>query len=73
MTQMGDRLKMARQARGLTMREMAQRLGLQHPWVAAVESGRHESIHSKRLLQWCRELEVSADWVLGTWDGWGPR
>jgi DNA-binding Xre family transcriptional regulator len=72
MTVMGERLKKARVARGITIREMAERLGIQHPWVSAVENGRMESIHSQRLRQWCRELGVSADWVLDLWADWEP-
>ena len=73
MTLMGDRLRIARKARGMSVREMARRLGVQHPWISAVEAGKSESIHSQRLLQWCRELGVSVDWVLGTWENWTPE
>jgi len=73
MNLMGERLKKARRVRGITLREMAERLGVQHPWVAKVENGRMVSIHSQALRQWCRELGVSCDWVLGTWEDWEPK
>jgi len=72
MTTMGSRLRQARKARGLTVREMAKRLGVQHPYVTTVESGRQKSIHTAKLVTWCRLLAVSTDWVLGVWDDWEP-
>jgi len=72
MDTMGDRLRLSREARGLTTRELAARLGVQQPWVSKVENNHMKSIHTDRLRQWCRVLGVSADWVLDLWRDWTP-
>ena len=58
---LGARLREARRQAGLTQRELAERLGVSQPMVAAVERGRTRvgPSYTKRLLKACR---LPADW-----------
>ncbi len=58
---MGERLRWAREAREIGVRELARRLGVGASWVTRVESGQQRSIRSETLVAWCRELGVSMD------------
>ena len=72
MSTMGERLRAAREARGLTIRALADQIGVQHPYIAKIEAGRHPVINTKNLIKLCRELGVSADWLACVWDDWKP-
>ena len=55
---MAERLKVVRQARGLTQQQMADLLGISRPTVAQLEGGRHQP--STEVLETIvSELEVS--------------
>jgi ribosome-binding protein aMBF1 (putative translation factor) len=58
---LGARLREARRQAGLSQRELAERLGISQPMVAAVERGRARvgSDYTKRLLRACR---LPPDW-----------
>ncbi|SHJ40489.1 Phage repressor protein C, contains Cro/C1-type HTH and peptisase s24 domains [Hymenobacter daecheongensis DSM 21074] len=65
---MAERLKVVRQARGLTQQQMADLLGISRPTVAQLEGGRHQP--STEVLETIvSELEVSRNWL---WFGGGP-
>ncbi len=61
--QMGERLRAARQARGLTLRELAQRLGVSPSMVSQIETGR-ASPSVSTLYAIANELDVSLDELL---------
>ena len=60
-----DRMKIAREDAGFTQKEMAQRLGMHPRTYAAYERGERDIV-TKDLLKFCVDLDVSADWLLGT-------
>jgi transcriptional regulator with XRE-family HTH domain len=61
--QMGERLRAARQARGLTLRELAQRLGVSPSMISQIETGR-ASPSVSTLYSLADELNVSLDELL---------
>lgn len=63
----GKRLRAARLAAGLTQGELARRIGLSRPHLSHAESGTW-GVTLTVLCQLCRELEVSADALLGLRD-----
>ena len=60
---MGERLRMERQARGLSLRELAQRLGVSASLISQVETGRANPSVST-LYAIAAELDVSLDELL---------
>lgn len=65
---MPERLKVVRQARGLTQQQMAELLGISRPSVTQLEGGRHQP-SSEVLETIVAKLEVSRNWL---WFGSGP-
>lgn len=65
----GGRLRMARKDRGITLQELATRVGCVHSSLQSAESGR-TSLRDPLLRAVARELEVSPDWIR---TGEGPR
>ena len=65
---MAERLKVVRQARGLTQQQMADLLEISRPTVAQLEGGRHQP--STEVLETIvSELGISRNWL---WFGGGP-
>ena len=60
----GKRLRAARMARGIGLRDLSRRVGLSHAHLSNVEAGRW-GLTLAALCAVCRELEVSADYLLG--------
>ena len=60
---MGDHLRSARQGRGLTLRELAQRLGVSPSMISQIETGR-ASPSVSTLYAIANELDVSLDELL---------
>lgn len=58
-----NRLRVARDARGLSQAELAERCGLQPSAISHYETGRREP-SAANLARLCRALEVSADAIL---------
>lgn len=54
---LGARVRLIRKARGLSQAQVADQLGVQHPWVAKVEAGRL-SPSPGRLRALCQTLLV---------------
>lgn len=61
----GDRIKLARADRNLTLSDLARLSGLSKSWLCEIEQGRHGSPGSEALCALSRALEVSTDWLLG--------
>ena len=65
---MAERLKVVRQARGLTQQQLADLVGISRPTVAQLEGGRHQP--SAEVLEIIvAELSISRNWL---WFGAGP-
>lgn len=60
----GERLKVARKAKGLTQTEIATKLGITQKSYQRMESGAHD-LKMSTIYQLCKALEISADWLLG--------
>lgn len=65
----GGRLRMARKERGITLQELASRVGCVHSSLQSAESGR-TSLRDPLLRAVARELDVSPAWIR---TGEGPK
>jgi transcriptional regulator with XRE-family HTH domain len=59
----GDRLKKARQSKGLQQKDMAEKLQISRAGYSRIETGKVE-ITSKNLVKIAGILEVSLDWLI---------
>lgn len=62
--QIGDRIREARQARGISMRQLAREVGIDHSHLSKIENGR-DTIGRKSLLRIAEALGMDADLALG--------
>jgi transcriptional regulator with XRE-family HTH domain len=63
----GQRLKEARERKGLSQSELARRCGVSRELITNVEAGRRTmSIRNARTI--ARELGVGLDWLAGTFE-----
>lgn len=70
MTSWGDRIRLARERRGMSMAQLARRLGLKQPSVHAWESGKAKKLKGPNLLAVQETLQVPVEWILrGTVNG----
>jgi len=58
---LGKNIKSLRQAKGLTQKELARKVGLTSDTISKIESEKQENIGSKHLISICRELDVSME------------
>ena len=63
----GLRLRMARQAKGMTAEKLAFALGVNPPCVHWWEHGRNYPM-TERLIEMAKLLDVSIDWLVGRED-----
>jgi transcriptional regulator with XRE-family HTH domain len=68
----GEHLRRARLARGLTMRELAEMTGLRPALISNLENNRQSGLYSDTLIKLCRALGVTSDYLLGLWEDWDP-
>lgn len=61
---LGARVRLAREARGLTQAQLAEVLGLQHPWISKVERGLLQP-NPGRLRALAVVLDVCPTYLLG--------
>jgi transcriptional regulator with XRE-family HTH domain len=71
-TTIGNRIRIAREAAGLTQRELAFRLGVSHFWVAGWERGLRP-LPARKIPGLCMSLGVKRGWLLFFEEGGGPR
>jgi len=64
---MGDRIHMARRARGLTQKELAGLCGFPYQVINRVEQG-HQDLYAQRLRSIADALATSTDYLLGRTD-----
>ncbi len=55
----GEVIKQARKAKGVSLREMASRVGISHPYLSQLENGRNNNPSIDIILDLSRELDVS--------------
>ena len=64
LSKFGERVSLARQAKGLTQAALERRCDMAKTWVSQIERGaRLPSVPTLAAL--CAELDVSADWLMG--------
>ena len=61
---LGDRLRQARDNRGLTQDQLASRIGVSRSLISQWENGIVQEIGASHLYQASRALRVSLDWLL---------
>ena len=64
MTRIGDRIREARQARGISLRQLAGRIGIHFSHLSKIENGR-DTIGKDTLIRVAEELGVDPDLMLG--------
>jgi len=64
MTRIGDRIREARQARGISLRQLAGRIGIHFSHLSKIENGR-DNIGKDTLIRVAEELGVDPDLMLG--------
>lgn len=58
----GERIRLAREAKGMTQKELADTVGMSQPALYNTESGRNKS--STKIVDFAKALDVSPDWIL---------
>jgi PTS system nitrogen regulatory IIA component len=62
----GPTIRLLRQAKGISLREMARRLGVSPAFLSQIEAGRQHKIPKARIVQVADMLGVSEAYLLGT-------
>lgn len=62
----GPTIRLLRQAKGISLREMARKLGVSPAFLSQIEAGRQHKIPKARILQVAKMLGVSEAYLLGT-------
>lgn len=65
MKTIGERIQGLRELRFLKKRELAERLGISESQLSRIENGKTATVNSDILTRLARELDVSADYILG--------
>lgn len=68
LTQLGQRVRDARNARDLSQLELAGLMGSAQGWLSELESGKHASMEVDTVRRLAETLGVSADYLLGMTD-----
>lgn len=62
----GPTIRLLRQAKGISLREMARKLGVSPAFLSQIEAGRQHKIPKQRIVQVAKMLGVSEGYLLGT-------
>lgn len=62
----GPTIRLLRQAKGISLREMARQLGVSPAFLSQIEAGRQHKIPRQRIVQVADTLGVSVGYLLGT-------
>ena len=62
----GPTIRLLRQAKGISLRELARRLGVSPAFLSQIEAGRQHKIPKARIVQVAEMLGVSEGYLLGT-------
>ena len=66
---LAERLRACREAKGLSQRELAKLAGLRHATISEIERGVRQWIRTDVAMKLARNLGVSVDHLIGTWEG----
>jgi len=62
----GPTIRLLRQAKGISLRELARQLGVSPAFLSQIEAGRQHKIPKQRIVQVAEMLGVSAAYLMGT-------
>ena len=65
---LGDRVHFTRRKRGLTQRELADRMGMTNVTISRIEKNAVTDIRPDTLIELAKALDVSTDYLLGLKD-----
>lgn len=65
---LAERLRACREAKGLSQRDLAKRAGLRHATISEIERGVRQWIRTDVAMKLARNLGVSVDHLIGTWE-----
>lgn len=71
-TPFAQRVKQAREARGMSMRKLADAAKVSHTAVSLLEAGRQEAVELTAAVALARALGVTVEWLV-TGDGDAPK
>ena len=60
----GDRVRMARLAKGLSQAELSEAIDMSPSFISHIETGK-QGMNVRAFASVCKVLDVSADWLLG--------
>lgn len=60
-----ERIRLARNTRKISQKQMAEFLEISQPGYQQMESGKYPDMKVSTLIKLCDILDVSADWLLG--------
>ncbi|MGE7667379.1 helix-turn-helix domain-containing protein [Ureibacillus composti] len=60
----GEVIKWGRKSRGLTLRELAKRIGISHPYLSQLENGRNDNPSIDIVLKLSKELDISFAYLI---------
>jgi transcriptional regulator with XRE-family HTH domain len=63
MSEVHERLKLAREQSGLSQAQVAKKLGMHRPSISEIEAGRR-GVSADELREFSKLYEVSVDWIL---------
>ena len=63
MSEVHERLKLAREQSGLSQGQVAKKLGMHRPTISEIEAGRR-TVSAEELREFSKLYEVSVDWLL---------
>jgi transcriptional regulator with XRE-family HTH domain len=64
----GERLRKAREQKGLSLRELARQAGIRYATISELENEKRTSMNTNTARALARALGVSVDYLIGTWD-----
>lgn len=68
MGRFGQRLRAAREEKGLTVRELGRQARVRYSTISEVENGHRRRIHTDEARRLARVLGVGVDYLIGTFE-----
>ena len=65
MSTLADRLRRAREHKGLNLRQLAKLAEIDHTYISRLETGGRTNVSLMQAKRLCEELGVSLDWLAG--------
>lgn len=69
MSTFADRLRLSREKRGLSQRDLAKQAHIDHAWVSRIEAGERNNISLMAAKRIAEVLHVSLDYLTGMYEG----